>query len=118
MRVGVIGAGSWGTTLANLLAKKGLDVVLWVYEADLAVRLAETGVNDLYLPEVRLDRRLRYTHDLKKAAAGRQVLLLVPPSQVLRNLVEGIGATLPADCLLVSAAKGIENETLLTMSEV
>lgn len=118
MRVGVIGAGSWGTTLANLLAKKGLDVVLWVYEADLAIRLAATGINDLYLPDVRLDERLRYTHDLRQATDGRQLLLLVPPSQVLRSVVEGIGAALSADCLLVSASKGIENETLLTMSEV
>lgn len=118
MRVGVIGAGSWGTTLANLLAKKNLDVMLWVYEADLAARLPKTGVNDLYLPEVKLDQRLRFTNDLNTVADRCQALVLVPPSQVMREVIKGIEATLPTDCLLVSASKGIENETLLTMSEV
>lgn len=118
MRVGVIGAGSWGTTLANLLAKKGLDVTLWVYEADLAARLPETRINDLYLPDVLLDESLRFTNDLTVAAAGRQALVLVPPSQVMRDVVKGIASALPADCLLVSASKGIENDTLMTMFEV
>lgn len=118
MRVGVVGAGSWGTTLANLLAKKGEDVVLWVYEEDLAERLSETGINDLYLPEFRLDRRLRYTSDLGKVVAERQVLVLVPPSQVMRKVVSQIAMLIPPDCQLVSASKGIENDSLMTMSEV
>ncbi len=118
MNIGVVGAGSWGTTLANLLAKKGLDVVLWVYEADLAERMAETRVNDLYLPGVELDQRLVVTSDLNLAAGNRLLLLLVCPSQVMRRVVEQCRPVLHPDGLLVSAAKGIENESLLTMSEV
>ncbi len=118
MRIGVIGAGSWGTALANLLAKKGLDVILWVYEEDLAARMSETCVNDLYLPDFELDPRLRYTNQLRDAVADRQVLLLVPPSQVMRTVVSQMVTDIPDDCLLISAAKGIENDTLLTMSEV
>ena len=118
MRVGVIGAGSWGTTLANLLAKKGLDVVLWVFEKDLASRMSETGVNDLYLPDFRLDQRLRCSSDLKHVATDRQVLVLVPPSQVMRQVVSQVAGLIPEECLLVSAAKGIENDSLMTMSEV
>jgi glycerol-3-phosphate dehydrogenase (NAD(P)+) len=118
MNIGVIGAGSWGTTLANLLAKKGLDVVLWVYEADLAARMALTRVNDLYLPGVELDRRLEVTSDLGQATVNRALLLLVCPSQVMRRVVEQCRPVLHPDSLLVSAAKGIENDTLLTMSEV
>lgn len=118
MRVGVIGAGSWGTTLANLLAKKGLDVVLWVFEKDLAGRMSETGVNDLYLPDFRLDERLRYSSDLRHVVADRQVLVLVPPSQVMRQVVSQVAGLIPEECLLVSAAKGIENDSLMTMSEV
>ena len=68
VKIGVIGAGSWGTTLANVLAKKGHDVTLWVYEADLAKRLQETGVNDLYLDGIRLSSKLAYTNDLQEAA--------------------------------------------------
>ena len=118
IKIGVIGAGSWGTTLANLLAKKGLDVTLWAYEADLADRMSHTRTNDLYLPEVELDRRLAVTSDLIAAASNRQLLLLVCPSQVMRRVLEQCRTALSPDSLLVSAAKGIENDTLMTMSEV
>ena len=118
MRIGVIGAGSWGTTLANLLAKAGHEVTLWVYEADLATRLAETRVNDVYLPGVTLSPALAYTNSLRAAAEGRQLLLLVSPSQVMRRVLVELATFLKDDSLLVSAAKGIENGTLLAMSEV
>jgi len=118
MKIGVIGAGSWGTTLANVLAKKGHDVTLWVYEADLAKRLQETGVNDLYLEGITLSSKLAYTNDLSEAAQNSQLILLVSPSQVMRHVLKDLKAYIPEDCLLVSAAKGIENGTLLTMSEV
>ena len=118
MKIGVIGAGSWGTTLANVLAKKGHDVTLWVYEADLAKRLQETGVNDLYLEGITLSSKLAYTNDLSEAAENSQLMLLVSPSQVMRHVLKDLKAYIPEDCLLVSAAKGIENGTLLTMSEV
>ena len=118
MRIGVIGAGSWGTTLANLLAKKGLDVMLWVYEQDLALRLKKNRVNDLYLPDFKLAERLEYTSALDEVIVDRQALVLVPPSQVMRTVVSRISSRLKTDCLLISASKGIENDSLLTMSEV
>ncbi|MBW2477721.1 MAG: NAD(P)-dependent glycerol-3-phosphate dehydrogenase [Deltaproteobacteria bacterium] len=118
MRIGVIGAGSWGTTLANLLAKKGYDVRLWVYEADLAERMKASRINDLYLPDTELSEQLQPTSDLAFAAAEREVLVLVSPSQVMRGVLEKLKPSLPHEALLISAAKGIENKTLLTMSEV
>ena len=118
MRIAVIGAGSWGTALANLLAKKGLEVILWAYERELVERLQATWVNDLYLPEIKLDGRLQFTGELAAAVTGRQVVVLVSPSQVMRRVVEQLRPSLERDCLLVSAAKGIENDTLLLMSEV
>ncbi|MEJ2519064.1 MAG: NAD(P)-dependent glycerol-3-phosphate dehydrogenase [Desulfuromonadales bacterium] len=118
MDIGVIGAGSWGTTLANLLAKKGHAVTLWVYEADLAERINATRVNDLYLEGFSLAPNLTVTPNLAAAATGRQLLLLVSPSQVMRRVLADLRPHLDNNCLLVSAAKGIENETLLTMSEV
>lgn len=117
-KIGVIGAGSWGTTLANVLAKKGYDVTLWVYEQDLAARLSETRINDLYLDEITLSPNLSYTSDLAEAVQGCQFLVLVSPSQVMRHVLKQLKPHLADDCLLVSAAKGIENNTLLTMSEV
>ena len=118
MRIAVIGAGSWGTTLANLLAKKGLEVTLWAYERDLVERLQATRVNDLFLPGIQLDARLAFTDDLAAVVSGRQAVVLVSPSQVMRRVVEQLRPRLEADCLLVSAAKGIENDTLLLMSEL
>lgn len=118
MRIAVIGAGSWGTALANLLAKKGLEVILWAYERELVERLQTTWVNDLYLAEIKLDGRMQFTADLAAAVNGRQVVVLVSPSQVMRRVVEQLRPHLERDCLLVSAAKGIENDTLLLMSEV
>jgi glycerol-3-phosphate dehydrogenase (NAD(P)+) len=118
VKIGVIGAGSWGTTLANVLAKKGFDVTLWVYEQDLAVRLSETRINDLYLDGITLSPNLSYTNDLAAAVQGCQALLLVSPSQVMRSVLKQLKPYLSDDCLLISAAKGIENDSLLTMSEV
>ena len=77
MNIGVIGAGSWGTTLANLLAKKGYSVTLGVYEADLAERMAKTRINDLYLNGFTLSPNLAFTNELSEAVIDRQLLLLV-----------------------------------------
>lgn len=118
MRIAVIGAGSWGTALANLLAKKGREVILWAYERELVERMQATRVNDLFLPGVRLDERLSFTSELGLAVVGRQVVVLVSPSQVMRRVVTQLAAHLDGSSLLVSAAKGIENDTLLLMSEV
>jgi glycerol-3-phosphate dehydrogenase (NAD(P)+) len=118
MNIGVIGAGSWGTTLADLLARKGHETTLWVYEEDLAERLSATRENDIYLPGIRLSERLKFTSDLAEAVSGRQMLLLVPPSQVMRKVLSQAASHIAEGTLIVSAAKGIENETLQTMSEV
>ncbi len=118
MRIAVIGAGSWGTALANLLAGKGGEVTLWAYEPDLVERLKANRVNDLFLPGIELDSRLAFSNDLAAAVSGCQVVVLVSPSQVMRQVVAGLSPHLAGDALLVSAAKGIENDTLLLMSEV
>ncbi len=118
LNIGVIGAGSWGTTLANVLAKKGYPVTLWVYETDLAERMAKTRINDLYLDGFTLSPNLAFTNELSEAVTGCQLLLLVSPSQVMRQVLKQLQPHLDATCLLVSAAKGIENNSLKLMSEV
>ncbi len=118
MKIGVIGAGSWGTTLANLLAKKGYPVTLWGYESDLVERMAETRINDLYLPDFTLSENLSATSDIAEASAGKDLLLLVPPSQVMRRVLQQAKPHIAAGTLLVSASKGIENDTLQPMAEV
>ncbi|WP_066729556.1 NAD(P)H-dependent glycerol-3-phosphate dehydrogenase [Desulfuromonas sp. DDH964] len=118
MKIGVVGAGSWGTTLANLLAKKHYSVTLWAFEADLVERMRKTRENDLFLPGFPLADGLAFSNDLAEVVAGRDLLLLVPPSQVMRRVVEQAATHIAPGTLIVSAAKGIENETLQLMSQV
>lgn len=118
MKISVIGAGSWGTALANLLAKNGYGVTLWAYEPELVERMRTSRVNDLYLPGFTLAENLAYTADLGVAVRGCEVVVLVPPSQVMRQVSTQAAPFLGAEALIVSASKGIENETLMPMSDV
>lgn len=118
MKIGVIGAGSWGTTLADMLARKGHETTLWAYEAELVQTMQQRRENDLYLSGFRLTDTLSFSNDLAQTAAGKDLLLLVPPSQVMRAVMRQAAGQIGPETLLVSAAKGIETDSLLTMSEV
>jgi len=117
-RIGVIGAGSWGTTLADLLARKGHDVTLWAYEPDLVAEIRATGVNSRFLPGISLSPAVACTNSLVEAVADAGLVLLVSPTQVMRSVLAQAVPHLPAGIPLVSASKGVELETLLTMSQL
>jgi len=117
-RIGVIGAGSWGTTLANLLAKKGERVTLWAYEADLVQRMNERRENELFLPGITLSTNLSCTNDLSEAVSAKDFVVVVTPSQVMRKVLTNALASISPGTLLISASKGIENDSLQLMSEV
>ena len=117
-KIAVIGAGAWGTTLANLLAENGHDVTLWCYEEDLAERIQQSQINDLYLPEVTLSKNLRTTSVLKTAVSEKRLLLFVTPSQVTRHVLQQALPDLSSQSLIVSASKGIENDSLMLLSQV
>lgn len=116
--IGVIGAGSWGTTLADLLAKKGHDVVLWAYENELVDEMRSRRENSVYLQGITLSPRLSFTNDLTETVAGKQLLLFVPPSQVVRGIIRSVLPQIGKDAIIVSASKGVELETLCTVSQV
>jgi len=116
--IAVIGAGSWGTTLANLLAAKWQNVTLWCYETDLAERMVATRVNDLYLPDVKLAENLQVTSNLAAAVKSKTLILFVTPSQVTRLVLQQALPDLPPQALIVSASKGIENDSLMLLSQV
>lgn len=118
VKCSVIGAGSWGTTLAHLLADTGHPTTLWAYETDLVERMIRCGENDVYLPGIHLAEGLRFTSDLSAAVDGAEMVLLVCPSQVMRSVVQGLVNSIAPGTLIVSAAKGIENNSLKLMSEV
>lgn len=117
-RIGVIGAGSWGTALANMLAEKGYGVTLWVYEQELLEQLLQGRCNTWYLPERALDERLAFTGDLSRAVADKQILLWVTPVKVFRELfARALQAVSPAS-IHASASKGIEIQSLKTVSQI
>lgn len=117
-RCAVIGAGSWGTTLANLLAKKGLAVTLWAYEPELVTTIRSRRENDLFLPGIELDASLACTNSLEEAVSGAGMVLVVVPTQVLRGVVRQMLPHLADTALVVSASKGIELETLELVSQI
>lgn len=116
--VAVIGAGSWGTTLANLLAKKGESVRLWAYEEEVVRGVNERNVNPVYLEDVPLHPGLTATGDLREAVGDAPVVVTVTPSQHARRVIGEAAAALRRDAVVVSASKGIETGTLKTMAEV
>lgn len=116
--IAVIGAGAWGTTLAVVLGDRYPRVRLWVYEADLAESLGRTRENTPYLPGVPIPETVRPTASLAEALAGAALVLFVVPSHVLRGVVRSAAPLLPREALLVSATKGIEVESLATMTQV
>jgi glycerol-3-phosphate dehydrogenase (NAD(P)+) len=117
-RIAVIGAGSWGTALANLLAKKGESTILWSFEPEVSEGIRREHRNPRYLSEVVLDTRLEVTDSIAHAAEGAEVVVSVSPSHVVRRVMTQVEPHLPDDALVVSASKGIEEETLETMDGV
>ena len=116
--VAVLGAGSWGTTLANLLAGKGETVRLWAHEPEVVEAVNRTHENPLFLPGVRLGTDLRAFGDPQEAVSGAGVIVSAPPSHVTRAVVDRVREAVAPGVLVVSATKGIENDTLALMSEV
>ncbi len=117
-KIAVIGGGSWGTALANVLAGNGCDTVLWVYEQDLSLEMTSTHVNSLYLPGIQLHPGLTFTSNLKEALTGRTMILLVAPVQVMRGVIAQASDCIGPDTLIVNASKGIELDTLKTVSQI
>lgn len=117
-RIAVLGAGSWGTALSVHCAGLGLPVSLWVYEEELFHRIVETGENDLYLPGIELPSNIQPTISFEQCLAGAELVLSVIPSHVIRQVWAEAHKWLPVDSIVVNATKGIEEETLLTSSEV
>jgi glycerol-3-phosphate dehydrogenase (NAD(P)+) len=118
MKIGVIGAGAWGTALANVLADKGYQVELWAHEPEVCSDIRETNENKIFLPGIQLSENLFPSNDLDKVGSKKNLLLLVTPSHVFRSVASRLVHHPGEDTLIVSASKGIENETHLTMTGI
>lgn len=114
----VLGAGSWGTTLADILAQKGFEVALWARNRELCEAISKNNENETYLPGVKLSRNLRPVSSLEEALNGATLIISAIPSHGVREILSNAIAYVPKDAILVSATKGIEEGTHLMASGI
>lgn len=117
-RVGVIGSGSWGTTLAKVIAENGREVLLWARRQELCDEINSTRSNSTYLPGAVLPDTLTATSDLERVCRSTGLLILVVPSHGMRKVATQLGDYLSGEHVLVHASKGIERDSHKRMSEV
>jgi glycerol-3-phosphate dehydrogenase (NAD(P)+) len=118
MRVTVLGAGSWGTTVAALLCRRDHEVLLWARNPEVAAEVDGQRSNEAYLPDVRLPARLRATADLEQAATHAELLVVGVPTSAFRETLELVRPHLAPWFPVVSLSKGLERDTHLRMTEV
>lgn len=116
--VAVIGAGSWGTALALLLARKGVSVNLWAHRQEHVDQMCVCRENRTYLPGFFFPDQITVTSDLEKTVIEATTVVMVVPSHVFRSVFSRMKQFLPDGVTIVSASKGIENDTLMTMTQV
>src|SRR5207247_752943 len=116
MRCAVVGAGAWGTALADLLACNGHAVRLWALEAEVARSINERRENPIFLPGFSLAKSLQATTDEGETVREAELVVYATPSQHLRGVVRAGAAVLRKDAVLAVASKGIEQTTLALMS--
>lgn len=118
MRITVMGAGSWGTVLADLLASKGATVTLWAYEPEVADEINRRHRNDVFLPEAPLHEGLVATTDLATAVGAADVVISAAPSHAVRAVMGRAAPAIAPGTLVVSASKGLEPDRHRRMTEV
>lgn len=117
-KVAVVGAGSWGTAIANLLGEKGFDVRLWVREPEVFQEIKETSENRTFLPGIKLSKNLRPCRELGEAVDGVSIIVIGAPSQFVRPVVQSLVPYVKENQIILNIAKGIEIDSLKRMSEI
>jgi len=118
MKCAVIGAGAWGTALANLLAENGHPTIVWAHETDVAAAISDGHENPRFLPGVQLHAELSATPDQEKAVTGAELIVYATPSHVLRDVSSAARAWVSPGATLVVATKGLERHHLGLMTDV
>ncbi len=118
LTIGLVGAGSWGTALADLIARKGYALDLWAFEPEVRDQILQERENKVFLPGFTLSENIRPSNDLAETVSGKDMIVLVTPSHVTRQTAARMADHVSEDAVVVTASKGIENQTHLTMSGV
>jgi glycerol-3-phosphate dehydrogenase (NAD(P)+) len=118
MRVTVIGGGAFGTAWSQVAATNKHEVRLWVFEPEVAASIRQKHENEIFLPGIKLDPSIFVTNDMAEALAGAQLVMNVVPSHLVRSVMSQAAPHIAREALVATAAKGIEDETLLTMTGV
>lgn len=118
MKIGIIGAGSFGTALGSILADKGYDVTLWTRSEEQARSINENHMNSKHMPDLVLPEKLRASTDLIQVVKDKEMIVSAPPSHALSGILKEIKDHIPHKVPIVSASKGIENESLRLVSEI
>ncbi|MGM0643348.1 MAG: NAD(P)H-dependent glycerol-3-phosphate dehydrogenase [Thermodesulfobacteriota bacterium] len=117
-KIGVVGAGSWGTALAKHLAGKGFEIDLWAFEKEVKEQIQKTRENQYFLEGVTLPENIHPSNDLEKVVSGKDLVLVVVPSHCMREVAQNMKGFMRPESIVVSASKGIENKTHLTMTDI
>lgn len=117
-RIGVVGAGSWGTALAKLLADKGFPIDLWAFEPEVKEQIEKKRENEIFLPGFELPTNLVPSNDLETVVKNKKLVLVVVPSHCMRNVSLEMKAFISPDTIVVTASKGIENVSHQTMTDI
>ncbi len=118
MKISVLGAGGWGTTLAILLHYNGHEVTLWEYKRSYAKTLSRSRENKYLLPGIKIPKEINITHSLSESCENKHMIVLAVPSQFIRSVLKEMKRYDFHDTIFVSVAKGIEKDTLLTVSQI
>lgn len=118
VKIGVVGAGSWGTALADLLGLKGFKLDLWVFEDEVKEQIEAYRENKVFLPGFPLSANISPSNDISEVVSKKDLVLIVVPSHVMRETAQKVHGHISPGTIVVSASKGIENKTHLTMSGV
>lgn len=117
-KISVLGGGSWGTALAILLANKDYGVDIWVRDREQMLEMNEIKENKKYLPGISIPKKINVTNDLAKSVDNVGLIVLSVPSHGIREVLEACKTDIKKDQVIVNVAKGIENDTLLRVSEI
>jgi glycerol-3-phosphate dehydrogenase (NAD(P)+) len=116
--ISVMGAGSWGTTIAKLLAEKDFDVSMWAYEEEVVNEINNAGTNSIFMPDVKLPKSIRAHTEISEAISNSRYIVNAVPTQFTRRVIESALPHIEENAVIISISKGIENGTYLTVSSI